>query len=85
MPAAIGGPHSYDWQPKTKTISAPLKKSIASLSYQYLFRRSTTFMLVGVIGAFAFDWASDAVSDTIFDNVNHGVSTKLKLFQWHLI
>lgn len=71
----IGGPHSYDYQPKTKTLGEPLRALVSQFAYKYILRRSSTFVLAAVVGAFAFDCASDAFSDRIFDNYNKGVSS----------
>ncbi|KRZ85384.1 Cytochrome b-c1 complex subunit 9 [Trichinella sp. T8] len=40
--------------------------------YRYIFQRSATFVLAGVIGAFYMERAVDVICDNIFDKVNEG-------------
>ncbi|KAK4313727.1 hypothetical protein Pmani_014948 [Petrolisthes manimaculis] len=40
--------------------------------YQSIFRRTSSFVLAAVAGAFMFERGFDMVSDGIFDNVNQG-------------
>ena len=40
--------------------------------YNAVFRRSSTFLLAIVAGAFVFERTADLATDTIFDRINAG-------------
>lgn len=47
---------------------------VVSLVYNSVFKRTSTFIAAGVVGAFYFERLCDVITDTIFDNYNRGVS-----------
>ena len=51
--------------------------------YNTVFKKTSTFIAVGVVGAFYFERLTDVITDTIFDNYNRGVRTDSVLF--HLL
>jgi len=46
--------------------------TILTRAYQLLFRRTSSFAVVVVVGAFAAQWSIDALGDAIFDHINKG-------------
>lgn len=48
--------------------------AIMTKMYQTLFRRTSTFALTILVGAFFFERAVDVGCDYIFDKINEGVS-----------
>ncbi|XP_066144412.1 cytochrome b-c1 complex subunit 9 [Euwallacea fornicatus] len=46
--------------------------SLGSTIYNSIFKRSSTFALTLIGGAFIFERSFDLTCDTIFDNVNKG-------------
>ena len=48
---------------------------IASLAYNTLFRKTSTFVAGAIFVAFFFERSVDSLTDTIFDNYNRGVSS----------
>lgn len=44
--------------------------------YNIFFKRSSTFFLSVVVGAFAFERFADGLSDSIFDSINRGKQWK---------
>lgn len=47
---------------------------VASLVYNTLFKRTSTYVTVAVIFAFVYEAGTDKLTDTIYDNYNRGVS-----------
>lgn len=51
----------------------PEKMAIVNTLYQSVFRRSSTFALAIIAGAFGFERFFDPVCDTVFAYINRGV------------
>lgn len=49
--------------------------SISNTIYNTLFKRSSTFALTCIVGAFIFERSFDLGAEIIFDKINEGVGT----------
>jgi hypothetical protein len=47
--------------------------------YRNVFRRTSTFALTCIGGAFLFERGFDLITDHIFESVNRGVSSKFEI------
>ncbi|KRX69754.1 Cytochrome b-c1 complex subunit 9, partial [Trichinella sp. T6] len=56
----------------SKSVGVAKTKPFMEKIYRYIFQRSATFVLAGVIGAFYMERAVDVICDNIFDKVNEG-------------
>ncbi|KRY87257.1 Cytochrome b-c1 complex subunit 9 [Trichinella pseudospiralis] len=54
------------------SVQAAKAKPYVEKIYRYIFQRSATFVLAGVIGAFYMERTVDVICDNIFDKVNEG-------------
>lgn len=54
--------------------------SIQRMIYNTFFKRTSTFLLTIVAGAFIFERALDIGTDALFDSYNKGVSIKSYLY-----
>lgn len=60
----------------TDLLSSPASAmdKIASVAYNAVFKKTSTFVAAAVVTAFFFERGVDVLTDTIFDNYNRGVS-----------
>lgn len=52
-----------------------IKMAFADKIYRSVFRRTSTFALACIAGAFVFERGFDLAAETMFDNMNRGVSS----------
>jgi ubiquinol-cytochrome c reductase subunit 9 len=50
--------------------------SLSATVYNVFFKRSSTYLLTTVVGAFFFERFSDQLCDNIFDSINRGKQWK---------
>jgi len=49
---------------------------LASIAYNAIFKRTSTFLVAAVTTAFLFERSVDVLTNTIFDNYNRGKQWK---------